>query len=65
MRLRVALVFFSLGVVAAGCGGGGKSGIVPPAGSNAGSGNTGPGHNENNAREHLALHPAGQQASLS
>jgi hypothetical protein len=64
MRLRVALVFFALGVVIVGCGGGGKSGLVPTL-SSPGSGGTNPSGGAKTTRANIALYipPANKQAS--
>jgi hypothetical protein len=64
MRLRVALVFFALGVVIVGCGGGGKSGLVPTL-TSPGSGGTSPSGGAKTTRANIALYipPANKQAS--
>ncbi len=64
MRLRVALVFFALGVVIVGCGGGGKSGIVPTL-TSPGSGGANPSSGTKTTRATIALYvpPANKQAS--
>ncbi len=58
MQLRLAWVLFVLGVVAAGCGGGGGSRIVPVDRRRFRSEPTR--HRENNPREHFALRAAGK-----
>jgi len=66
MRLRLAWVLFVLGVLAAGCGGGGKSGVLPGAGSNgAGAVTTSAPASTKTTRATIALYvpPANKQAS--
>lgn len=64
MRFRLAWVLFVLGVVAAGCGGGGKSGIVPSLGPNGGPGsNTPTTAKTTHATISFYVPPANKQAS--
>jgi hypothetical protein len=64
MRLRLAWVLFALGVIVAGCGGGGKAAFVPSTGGNANSGGNAP-SSAKTTRANIALYvpPANKQAS--
>ncbi len=65
MRIRLVWVLFSLGVIVAGCGGGGGSGLVPTVG-NPGGGNTAPTSREiTHANITLYVPPTSKQASSS
>ena len=62
MRLRLAWVLFALGVIVAGCGGGGKAAFVPS--TSAGSGGNAP-TGAKTTRANIALYvpPANKQAA--
>ena len=64
MRLRLAWVLFALGVVVAGCGGGGTSSLVPSAAGNGNSGGKAP-SNAKTTHANISLYvpPANKQAS--
>jgi hypothetical protein len=64
VRIRLVWVLFALGVVVAGCGGGGKSGLVPTGTNPASGGNNSP-TNAKTAHANISLYvpPANKQAS--
>jgi hypothetical protein len=64
MRLRLTWVLFALGVVVAGCGGGGTAGLVPSAGGNVNSGGNAPSSAKTtHANISLYVPPSNKQAS--
>ncbi|HTC29995.1 MAG TPA: hypothetical protein VK702_04660 [Candidatus Acidoferrum sp.] len=64
MRIRLVWVLFALGVVVAGCGGGGKSGLVPTVTSSGSGGNNSPtSAKTTHASISLYVPPANKQAS--